>query len=223
MLAGEYGPAPLTPHRHGPQSRLLHQSHQLTAALPSREVVTLRELIVTENVGLDGVFESPETWSGEFQSPDLQEIMYSGMNETDTMVFGRETFQEFAAFWPDSDMEPFASYMNNIDKYVVSHSMSKAEWGSGNPVPIIRDLATGIQQLKQKEGKNIGVIGSGALVRSLLDHNLVDELILAVHPVVLGNGKRLLGDQQRRNLELIDSRALRGGSIYMAYKPLPVN
>ena len=183
----------------------------------------MRKLIVTENVALDGVFEAPETWSGQYQSPDLQAIMFSGMQSTDTMLFGRATFEEFAAFWPDSDMEPFASHMNSIEKFVVSHTLSDAEWGAGNPVPIIRDLASEVQQLKQKEGKNIGVIGSGGLVRSLLDHNLVDELILAVHPVVLGGGKRLLGDQQRRTLELIDSRALESGSIYLAYKPLPVN
>ena len=183
----------------------------------------MRKLVVTENVSLDGVFESPERWSAPFQSQDLQEIMYSGMQSTDTMLFGRVTFEQFAAFWPDSDMEPFASHMNNIEKYVVSSNLSIAEWGSGNPVPIIRDLQTELTKIKQKEGKNIGVIGSGGLVRSLLDHNLVDELVLAVHPVVLGSGKRLLGEQHQRKLELIDSRALSSGSIYLAYKPSPLD
>lgn len=180
----------------------------------------MRKLTVTENITLDGVMESPEDWAPKYQSEDFHAAMFEGMDATSTMLFGRVTFEQFAAFWPDSDMEPFASHMRNATKYVVSTSLESAEWGAGNSVPIIRgDLATEIPRIKQESRSNISVIGSGGLVRSLMNENLVDEYHLCVHPVVIGRGKRLFGDQCTAKLTLVDTRSFSGGIVMLTYLP----
>lgn len=178
----------------------------------------MKQITAVENVSLDGVMESPENWSPRYQSDDFHAAMFEGMTSPGAMLFGRVTFEEFAAFWPTSDIEPFASHMRDADKYVVSRTLHHAEWGAGNSVPVIgQDFAGDIARIKQESPADITVLGSGGLVRSLLNENLLDGLVLYVHPVVLGSGKRLFGDQDTRDLKLVDSRAFNGGIVMLTY------
>ena len=151
----------------------------------------------------------------------MAEANASGMAASDAMLFGRVTYEEFAAFWPyqNSADQPFTDYLNSVPKFVVSTTLEEPlEWQ--NSTLIKGNVAEEIRELKQQPGKDITILGSGALVRSLLQDDLLDELGLMVHPVVLGSGKRLFeegGDQ--KSLELVDSKTFGTGVLYLTYRP----
>ena len=181
----------------------------------------MRKVVALELVSLDGVMESPERWSFRFHNDEMAEANASGMAAADAMLFGRVTYQEFAAFWPyqNSAEQPFTDYLNNTPKYVVSTTLEEPlEWQ--NSTLIKDDVAEVVAGLKQQPGKDIGIVGSGTLVRSLLRDGLLDELGLMVHPIVLGSGKRLFeegGDQKA--LDLVDSKTFSTGVLNLTYRP----
>ena len=137
------------------------------------------------------------------------------------MLLGRVTYQEFASYWPyqNSAEQPFTDYLNNTPKFVVSTTLEEPlQWQ--NSTLIEGNVAEEIATLKQQPGKDIGIVGSGALVRSLLRDGLLDQLTLMVHPIVVGRGKRLFekgGD--RKALELVDSKTFGTGVLYLTYQP----
>jgi dihydrofolate reductase len=182
---------------------------------------SMRKVVAWELVSLDGVMESPERWSFQFHNDEMAEANASGMAAADAMLFGRVTYQEFAAFWPyqNSAEQPFTDYLNNTLKYVVSTTLEEPlEWQ--NSTLIKDDVAEVVAGLKQQPGKDIGIVGSGTLVRSLLRDGLLDELGLMIHPIVLGSGKRLFeegGDQ--KVLELVDSKTFSTGVLNLTYRP----
>src|SRR5688572_16036955 len=140
------------------------------------------------------------------------------LDTEDAILLGRVTYEEWAPYWPTSKDEPYASHINNTPKYVVSTTLDKVEWQNST---LIKDnLAGEITKLKQQPGKNIGVAGSPTLVRSLLQMDLIDELILMIHPVVAGSGKRLFADGSAlKRLRLVDSTTTRTGVIIARYQP----
>jgi len=116
------------------------------------------------------------------------------INAQDAVLLGRVTYQEWAAYWPTApDEHAFARFINSVPKYVVSTTLSTVEdW---QPATVIKgDISQTIAQLQQQPGKNIGAHGSLTLVRSLLEQDLLDELIVVVFPLLLGGGRRLLND-----------------------------
>jgi dihydrofolate reductase len=131
------------------------------------------------------------------------------------------TYQDFALYWPTATDEPFASHINKSPKYVVSTTLDKVEWGQWEkPILIKGNLAKEITKLKQQPGKNIGVSGSPTLVRSLLQENLLDELKLMIHPVVVGSGKRLFKEEGAlKKLQLVDSKVTSTGVAILTYQP----
>src|SRR5438552_1087824 len=136
----------------------------------------------------------------------------------DAILLGRVTYQEWAPYWPTSTDEPYASHINNTPKYVVSTTLDKVEWK--NSTLIKGNLAEEIARLKQQPGKNIGVAGSPTLVHSLLQNDLLNELTLMIHPVVVGKGKRLFqeGGAMKR-LRLVDSKTTSTGVLIVTYQP----
>ena len=152
-------------------------------------------------ISLDGVVESPDQWQFDHIDEDMMAGMGSQIATEDTVLLGRVTYQEWAAYWPTSTDEPYASHINSTPKYVVSTTLEKVEWQ--NSTLIKESLAEEVTRLKQQPGKTIGVAGSPTLVRSLLQKDLLDELTLMVHPVVVGRGKRLFkdGDALKRVLQ----------------------
>jgi dihydrofolate reductase len=145
----------------------------------------------------------------------------SQIDTEDAILMGRVTYQAFASYWPTATDEPFASHINKTPKYVVSTTLDKAEWGQWDQPKLIKgNLAKEITKLKQQPGKNIGVSGSPTLVRSLLRENLLDELRLLVHPVVVGSGKRLFGeDGDLMKMRLTDSKVTSTGVAILTYQP----
>jgi len=180
----------------------------------------VRKVVASELVSLDGVMEKPEEWSFSYSNDEMQEANASGMATSDAMLLGRVTYEEFAAFWPYQDRteQPYTDYLNNTPKYVVSRTLDEPlEWQ--NSTLIKGNVAEEVSRLIEQPGKDIGIVGSGALVRWLLREELLDELRLMVHPIVLGRGKRLFeegGDQKA--LKLVVSRSFSTGVVYLTYQ-----
>jgi dihydrofolate reductase len=184
----------------------------------------LRSINAFINVSLDGVMEAPETWAPRFETSDLHEHLGKQMSSPGAMLFGRITFQEFASFWPTSDIEPFASHMRQAEKYVVSTTMQTANWGEDSEVPVLSgDLVESITDLKSSPRGDITILGSGTLVRSLISQGLLDRLTLAVYPVMVGNGKRLFHDDLHGDLKLTENHAFAGGVVHLTYVPATRN
>ena len=172
-------------------------------------------------VSLDGVTESPEKWQHPYFNDEMGEAVGAAMAAADAMLLGRVTYQEFASYWPgvSSEDQPFADYMNNAPKYVASRTLEgPLEWN--NSTLIKGNLVEEIARLKRQPGKNIGITGSVTLVQSLLEQDLLDELGLMIHPVVVGSGKRLFeegGDPKK--LKLVESKTFSTGVVYLTYQP----
>ncbi len=183
--------------------------------------VHMRKVVAVELVSVDGVMESPEEWAFSYSNDEMQEANASGMAAADAMLLGRVTYQEFASYWPyqNSADQPYTDYLNSTPKFVVSTTLEEPlEWQ--NSTLIKGNLAEEITELKRLPGKDITIIGSAALVQSLLADGLLDELRLMVHPLVLGGGKRLLEDGgDQKALELLDSKTFDTGVLYLTYRP----
>ena len=181
----------------------------------------MRKVVSWLFVSLDGVAEAPDKWQFDVFDEDLGAAITSQMASEDAMLMGRVTYQEFGSFWPTSTDEPFASHINQIQKYVVSTTLEKTEWGKWEqPLLIKGNLSNEINTLKKQSGKNIGVSGSPTLVRSLLQDDLLDELKLMIHPVIVGKGKRLFTeDVDLKKLQLVDSKVTSKGVAILTYQP----
>ena len=183
----------------------------------------MRKVVASEIMSLDGVVESPDKWHFPYFNDEMGEAIAEAMAEADAMLLGRVTYEEFAAFWPsqegsDEDQE-ITGYMNNTPKFVVSKTLEEPlEWN--NSALIKGNAAEEIAELKQQPGKDISITGSPTLVRSLLEDDLLDELRLMVHPIVVGSGKRLFEDgSDRKALRLVGSKTFSTGVLYLTYQP----
>ena len=180
----------------------------------------MRKVIVVELLSLDGVMESPEEWAFSYSNDEMEEANASGMAASDGLLLGRVTYEHLAAFWPNQPGgTPMADYINSVRKHVVSGTLEEPlEWN--NSTLIKGNVAEAVVKLKRQPGKDITILGSGALVRSLLRDGLLDELRLMVHPAVMGCGKRLFEDGgDRKGLELVDSRTFVTGVVSLTYRP----
>jgi dihydrofolate reductase len=156
-----------------------------------------------------------------YSNDEMEEANASGMAASDAMLLGRVTYEGLAAFWPNQPSgTPMVDYINSVAKYVVSGTLEEPlEWN--NSTLIEGNVAEEIAELKRRPGKDITILGSGGLVRSLLRAGLLDELRLMIHPVILGMGKRLFEEgDDRRALELVDSKTFGTGVLYLTYRPI---
>ncbi len=178
----------------------------------------MRNLNARLFVTLDSVIEAPENWVKP--DDDMFAAMEADYAHSDTLLLGRRTYETFAASWPKRGSEvPNADWMNNTRKYVVSTTLKSPEWN--NSVVIEGDVGEAVNRLKQDQGKDILVNGSGALVRTLVEDHLLDELRLLVHPTVVGSGRRLFPDTSNPvELELVDSHSFANGVVALTYRPI---
>jgi dihydrofolate reductase len=177
----------------------------------------MRKVVSGLFISLDGVVESPDQWQFDVFNEEMIAAMGAHINAEDTILLGRVTYQEWAPYWPTSTDEPYASHINNTPKYVVSTTLDKVEWQ--NSTLVKGSLAEEIARLKLQPGKNIGVAGSPTLVYSLLQNDLLDELTLMIHPVIVGKGKRLFKDGSGlKRLSLVGSQITRTGVSFLTYK-----
>ena len=180
----------------------------------------MRKIIVSEFVTLDGVMEAPETWQFPYFSADVAEDTKNNILTTDAFLLGRVTYDIFAASWPNQTNNEFdiADKLNSSPKFVISNTLQKAGWN--NSTVIKGDGVEEVAKLKQQDGGVMGITGSATLVQALLEANLVDELQLQVHPIVLGSGKRLFKEGLNiQALKLISSKVYSSGVVLLTYQP----
>ena len=172
-------------------------------------------------ITLDGVTESPDKWQFDNFDDDMMAALEAHIDADDTILLGRVTYQDWTPFWPTSTDQPYASHINNTPKYVVSTTLDTVEWGTWGNISLLKgNLAEAIAKLKQQPGRNIGVSGSPTLVRSMLQADLLDELTLMIHPVVVGSGKRLFGEGDGlKRLKLVDTKTTKSGVSVLTYQP----
>ena len=172
-------------------------------------------LVVTEFVSIDGVFEDPGGaegyehggWTFEYdRGEDGNRFKLDELMEAQVQLLGRVTYEGFAAAWPTRD-GPFADKLNNDPKYVVSTTLEDPSWQ--NTTVISSDVVERISKLKDETEGDILVAGSGTLVQTLLEADLIDELRLMVFPTILGRGRRLFPDGiDRLKLQLVENRTV---------------
>jgi dihydrofolate reductase len=187
--------------------------------------MSTRDLIVTENITLDGVIEATEGWFApagddpEVDQADVEEALREQREAADALLLGRVTFEQFRGYWPlqTDDTTGITHYLNTVSKYVVSRTLQDPEW---KRTTVLRGaLIEEVQALKSKPGRDIVTTGSMTLVHDLIAAELVDEYRLFMYPVVLGRGKRLFEDATAASrLDLIETRPFRAGIVLLRYR-----
>ncbi|HEX9823988.1 MAG TPA: dihydrofolate reductase family protein [Actinomycetota bacterium] len=191
----------------------------------------MRELLVTTFLTLDGVMQAPGGpeeddsdgfahggWSVNYWDELMGQVMDEATSRPFAMVLGRRTYDIMAAYWPDAPEESGAKVFNDATKYVASRDRPTLEWS--NSVPIEGDAAEGLAALKDEDGPELQVHGSGNLIQTLLRHSLVDRFRLWVFPVVVGSGKRLFSEGTIPSaLKLIDRTVSSTGVVIGTYEP----
>lgn len=180
----------------------------------------VRKVVAVEMVSLDGVAESPNEWAFSYSNDEIERENAAGMAASDALLLGRKTYEEFAAFWPHQpNGTRMVDYINSVPKHVVSTTLEEPlGWNNSVLIPG-NEFAEKVAGLKRESGKDITVVGSPGLVRSLLRAGLLDELRLMVHPVVLGSGGRLFEDgEDGMALELAESKTFGTGVVSLAYR-----
>ena len=176
------------------------------------------KIVVTQFMTLDGVVESPQDWSFPYWSDETAKFKWDELLATDAHLLGRVTYESFAAAWPErTDEQGFADRMNSLPKYVASTTLKKAEWN--NSTIIKTNVADEIAKLKKQSGGDILVAGSMTLIRTLMEHDLVDEYRLLTYPIVVGKGKRLFADGMAASLKLTESKPMGSGVVLLRYEP----
>ena len=188
------------------------------------------KVVVINNVTLDGVMQAPgrsdEDTRGGFEHggwavPYNDEVMGRAMGERmarpGSLLLGRRTYEDFYGFWPNQEDNPFTEVLNRTRKYVASRTLSEPlPWS--NSTLLEGDAAEAVARLKEQSAEDLGVLGSGELVWSLIRRKLVDEWVLLIHPLVLGSGRRLFPEGEFASLRLVDSVTTTTGVLIATYQ-----
>src|ERR671919_2316458 len=181
----------------------------------------MRKIVAELFVSLDGVVDMDEQSIEPYFNDEVIAVLQSSQAAADTILLGRRTYEEFAAYWADKTGadDPFADYINRTPKLVVSKTLKAVDWQ--NTTVLGEGAADDLRALKQAPGKNISITGSATLVRLLWTESLlVDRLMLLVFSIVLGDGRHLFDGWTRQlPLRLVESRALSNGVLALTYEP----
>ncbi|GAA0393107.1 pyrimidine reductase [Acrocarpospora corrugata] len=179
----------------------------------------MRKIVSGFFISLDGVVEAPHEWHFPWFSDQMGAAIVGATNASDAMLMGRNVYQEWAEYWPNApEDDEFGQFINNVDKYVVSTTLTEAGWGNTTVIPG-DDLVERITELKSRPGKDIYISGSPTLVRSLLGHGLVDELQLLIHPIIVGSGERLYEGLDQIPLKVVAAETFETGVLFVRYAP----
>jgi dihydrofolate reductase len=198
-----------------------------------KEEFQMSKVVVFMNVTLDGVMQAPGRpdedrrggfehggWAIPYADTEMGKVAGESMSNTGALLFGRRTYEDFYAVWPNrSDDNPFTEVLNNTRKYVASTTLEE-------PLPWVNstllkgNTAEAVARLKKQPGKDVVILGSGELVRSLMRSNLVDMYVLQIHPLLLGAGRRLFADDGSfAALRLLDTKITTTGVVIATYQP----
>ncbi|WP_227380103.1 dihydrofolate reductase family protein [Haladaptatus halobius] len=182
----------------------------------------MRKLIVENKVTLDGVFDKQAEWQMQFWEDPDELVRYSKdhITEFDALLLGRVTYQGLAAVWPSmTDDVGYADWINSVPKHVASTTLDtdEMEW---NARLITGNVTDEVAALKREDGRDILMVGSGELLETLMQQDLVDEYRLMVHPVVQGSGKLLFeGTNEPTTMSLVDTETFSSGVVVLTYEP----
>ena len=180
-----------------------------------------------QNVSLDGVVQDPDGaegfrlggWFNQFGGKDLEQWAKVALDDAlgaEAWLLGRRSYEFFAALWPSRSGE-LADRLNSLPKYVVSSTLEDPEWN--NSTVLKGEVVNEVTKLKHELNGEINVIASFQLGRTLIEHDLLDELRLMVFPVVLGAGERLFGEtSDKKSMRLLDTRTVGDGVAYLTYE-----
>lgn len=190
----------------------------------------MSKVVAFEIVSLDGVMQGPGRpdedrrggfeqggWAQPYADPAMGAAAMEGRDSTGALLFGRRTYEDFYAVWPNRTDNPFTDVLNNSLKYVASTTLRE-------PLPWMNsklldgDGPDAVAGLRERPGKDLLILGSGELVRSLQSRNLVDEYILLIHPLILGRGRRLFGEGgSPASFRLVDTKTTTTGVLMATY------
>ncbi|RII20438.1 hypothetical protein DSC45_04360 [Streptomyces sp. YIM 130001] len=180
-------------------------------------MTAVRKVVAGLFISLDGVVEAPETWHFPYMNDEMGAALGGMYAEADTLLFGRVTYEAFAAVWPGQSGE-VADVINGVPKLVASTTLREPGWNNASVID--GEVIAAVQDLKGQEGGNINLAGSISVTRALLAAGLLDELRLLVHPLVLGTGQRLFPEGSNRvPLTLTASTTFSTGVIDATYRP----
>ena len=192
----------------------------------------MARLVVNDNVTLDGVMQGPSHadedrrggfelggWATPYADKVMAEAAGEGIAKGGSMLFGRRTYEDFASFWPTQpDDNQFANVLNHRQKYVVSSTLEEPlSWEHSTLLK--GDAGDAVAKLKDEQDKDIVILGSGQLVRALIERNLVDQVTLLIHPLVLGQGIRLFDEGAYSALKLVGCTPTTTGVLIATYEP----
>ena len=184
----------------------------------------MRKVIMLNRVSVDGFFAGP---NGEIDwfihDPEVDKAAHE-MMQADTLLFGRLTYEMFFSYWPHVAADPNASIgeralageLSLMTKVVFSTTLKEVKWENSRLSK--GDLAEEVRKLKQGDGTDITIFGSGSIVQQLANEGLIDGYLIIVTPVVLGAGKTLFSDVEKTNLELVGARSFRSGNVLLHYE-----
>jgi dihydrofolate reductase len=192
----------------------------------------MRKIVVTTSVTLDGVMQAPARpdedrrggfehggWAVPYPDSVMAQKMGEGMARPGSLLLGRRTYEDFFAVWPNRrDGNPYTEVLNNRQKYVASRTLREPlPWR--NSTLLEGDAAEAVARLREEPGGDIGVLGSGELLETLMRHQLIDLYVLLIHPLVLGSGRRLFPDGGPSTpLRLVDSVTTTTGVVIATYE-----
>jgi len=175
-----------------------------------------RKVVASELLSLDGVAEGLEDLFVGVEDEVLDENLRRGIAAVDTVLLGRRTFDQWAGFWPTSNIEPFATFINGVEKFVVTSTPLGQTWANSSVVKV--PLPDFVRSLKEKPGGEIAVLGSIQLTQSLLETGLLDELRLVIAPALKTRGRRLFDKGSARRLTLTRSIISPNGYLVLDYR-----
>jgi dihydrofolate reductase len=191
------------------------------------------KIVVFNNLTLDGVMQAPGRpdedtrggfkyggWAIPYADPELGKVAGESMSTTGGLLFGRRTFEDFYKVWPSQTDNPFTEVLNNTRKYVASRKLKE-------PLPWMNssllkgDVPKAVEELKAQMEKDLVILGSGELIHSLMEHNLIDQYMLLIHPLILGSGRRMFDEHSAfTKLKLVDSKTTSTGVLIATFRPL---
>jgi dihydrofolate reductase len=192
----------------------------------------MSDVVVFTSLTLDGVMQAPGRpdedrrggfarggWAQPYNDPVMASMAGESMAESGSLLLGRRTYEDFYSFWPHQTDNPFTEVLDNARKYVASTTLAEPlPWR--NSTLLKGDAAEAVAERKQQPGKDLVVLGSGELARSLMRRDLVDRYVLLIHPLVLGSGRRLFADGGAfAALRLVHARTTTTGVVIATYEP----
>jgi dihydrofolate reductase len=192
---------------------------------------TVSRVVVLNSVTVDGVMQGPGRpdedtrggfehggWGAQYADEVAMQAMGAHLNaDSRGLLLGRRTYEDVLGYWNSVPDSPFTEPLNSFQKYVATTSTEPLRWP--NSTPLTGDVPKAVAGLKEEPGGDLNIMGSGVLIRSLLEHGLIDEFMLMIDPIVLGTGSRLFEGAPRTPLRLVDSQVTSTGVIIATYQP----